>query len=213
MSRNVIVTISRQLGSGGSFIGKQVSERLGIKYVDREILNQAAKLLHENETSLSGREERLSSFWERVMQSFCYGAPETGYLPPPLQALPDKEFFAVESRIICRIAENCSAVIVGRAGSQVLKGQPNLVTVFLHAPIEFRIKRVMDIYSITDSKQAEEIIIDSDLQRKDFIKAMTGVNWTNCLNYNVCIDTEATGFNTATEIITRLAENVRNKAT
>jgi cytidylate kinase len=78
--------------------------------------------------------------------------------------------------------------------------------------MEFRAKRIMDIYSITDSKQAEEMIIASDLQRKNFVKEMTGVNWTNCLNYNVCIDTQATGFNAATEIISRLAQNVREKA-
>jgi cytidylate kinase len=209
MPQNVIITISRQLGSGGSFIGRQVAERMGIKYIDREILHQAASLLHESENGLSAREERLSSFWERVMQAFCFGVPEAGYVPPPLRAIPDDELFATESKIIRRLAENCSVVIVGRAGFHILRGSPNLANVFLYAPKEFRIKRVMEIYNIDDAVQAEEMINDADLQRKKFVKVMTGTDWTDSLNYQLCIDTGAAGFTAATEMIVRLAEKIK----
>lgn len=209
MPRNVIITISRQLGSGGSFIGRKVAERLGIKYIDREILHQAASLLHESENELSTREERLSTFWERMMQAFCYGVPEAGYVPPPLRAIPDDELFATESKIIRRLAENYGVVIVGRAGFHILRGRPNLVNVFLYAPKEFRCKRVREIYNIVEAGQAEEMINDADLQRKKFVKVMTGADWTDSLNYHLCIDTEAAGFTTATEMIIRLAEKIK----
>ena len=211
MPRKVIITISRQLGSGGSFIGRQVAERLGIKYVDREILHQAASLLDENETELSAREERISTFWERMMQTFCYGVPEAGYNPPPLRPVADDELFAAESKVIRKLAESCSVVIVGRAGSQILKGFPNLVSVFLHASKDFRIKRVMEIYNITDTRQAEEIVTDSDLQRKKFVKAMTGADWSDAMNYHLCIDTEVAEFTAATELIINLADKIRTK--
>ena len=211
MIHKVIITISRQLGCGGSFIGRHVAEHLGIKYVDREILHQAASLLNENEIDLSAREERISTFWERMMRTYCYGVPEAGYIPPPLRPVADDELFAVESKVIRKLAESCSVVIVGRAGSQVLKGFPNLVSVFLHASKEFRIKRIMEIYNITDTRQAEEIITDSDLQRKKFIKTMTGEDWSDAMNYHLCIDTEVAGFTAATELIINLADKIRKR--
>jgi cytidylate kinase len=209
MPRNVIIAIARQMGSGGSLIGMQVADRLGIKYIDREILHQAAELLHETENNLSEREERLSSFWERVARVFCYGVPEAGYVPPPLRPIPDGELFNVESTIIRRLTENCSAVLVGRAGFYILRDRPNLVSVFLHAPREARIRRVMELYSIDDAGQAAEIIDDADQQRRKFVEVMTGKDWTDVRNFHLCIDTAKTGFDTATEMILSLAEKIR----
>jgi cytidylate kinase len=187
----------------------RVADRLGIKYIDREILHQAAELLHESENNLYEREERLSSFWERVARAFCYGVPEAGYVPPPLRPIPDGELFTVESMIIRKLTEDCSAVLVGRAGFYILRDRPNLVSVFLHAPKEVRIRRVMELYSIDDAGQAAEIIDDADQQRGKFVEVMTGTDWTDVLNYHLCIDTAKAGFDTATEMILSLVEKIR----
>ncbi len=209
MNQNIIIAISRQLGSGGSLIGMRVADRLGIKYIDREILHQAAELLHENENNLSDREERLSSFWERVARAFCYGAPEAGYVPPPLRPIPDIELFTVESTIMRTLTENCSAVLVGRAGFYILRDRPNLASILLHAPRNARIRRVMELYSVKDAGQAAEIIDDADRQRTKFVEVMTGADWTDAGNYHLCIDTAKTGFDLATKMILNLAEKIR----
>ena len=208
MTPNVTITISRQLGSGGSYVGKHVADRLHIKYVDREILRKLSAYLQEDEKVLSGREERVSGFWERVMQTFCYGVPEAGYLPPPLRTIPDEDFFAAEAKIIREVTGDCSAVIVGRAGFHILKGRPNLVKVLLHAPREFRVQRIMKIYSIPDRESAEAILDNSDRQRAKFVKTVTGLDWMDASSFNVCVDTEAAGFTGTTEIILRLVENI-----
>ncbi len=210
MANNVIVTIARQLGSGGSLIGKQVAEQLSIKYIDREILQQVADILHESENNLSDREERLSTFWERMARAFCYGVPETGYVPPPLRPIPDEELFAVESMIIRKITADCSAVLVGRAGFHILRDMPNVVNVFIHAPKEFRVRRVMELYGVPEKEQAMEMIEDSDSQRKEFVKTMTGLNWTDAQNYHLSIDTAIAGFSSAVEMILPLAKKIRN---
>jgi cytidylate kinase len=210
MKNNVIVTIARQLGSGGTFIGKQVAERLAIKYIDREILQQVAAILHESENNLSDREERLSTFWERMARAFCYGIPEAGYVPPPLRPIPDEELFAVERMIIRKITEDCSAVLVGRAGFHILRDKPNIVNVFIHAPKEFRVRRIMELYNIPDTGQALEMIEDSDRQRMEFVKTMTGQDWTDALNYHLSIDSSIAGFSTGVEMVLPLAEKIRN---
>jgi cytidylate kinase len=210
MAKNVVITIARQLGSGGTFIGKQVADRLAIKYIDREILHQVADILHESENNLSDREERLSTFWERMARAFCYGVPEAGYVPPPLRPIPDEELFAVETTIIRKMTESCSAVLVGRAGFHILKDRRNIVNVFIHAPKEYRVRRVMELYGIPDSSQAMEMIEESDRQRKEFVKIMTGSDWTDALNYHMSIDSSIAGFSAAAEIILPLAEKIRN---
>ncbi len=210
MANKVIVTIARQLGSGGTFIGKQVGKLLGIKYIDREILHQVAEILHESEKNLSDREERLSTFWERMARAFCYGVPEAGYVPPPLRPIPDEELFAVEKMTIRKITEGCSAVLVGRAGFHILRDRPNIVNVFIHAPRDFRVRRIMELYGIPDAGQAREMIEDSDRQRKEFVKSMTGLEWTDALNYHLSIDSSLVGFSTAAEMIQPLADKIRN---
>ncbi len=206
MPRNIIITVARQLGSGGSLIGRQVADGLGIKYIDREILHQAAELLHESENNLSEREGRLSSFWERAARAFCYGAPEAGYVPPPLRPITDQDLFVTESAIIRKLTENCSAVLVGRAGFYVLRDRSNLVNVFLHASREFRMRRVMELYSIADAEQALQMIDQADQQRGKFVEVMTGMDWTDARNYQLCIDTASSGFIAAAEMILKIAQ-------
>lgn len=211
MANNVIIAIARQLGSGGSLIGKLLAERMSIKYIDREILQKVADILHESENNLSDREERLSTFWERMARAFCYGVPETGYVPPPLRPIPDEELFAIESKIMRKVTENCSAVLVGRAGFYILGDKPNVVKVLIHAPEEFRMRRVMELYGIPDTEQAMELIEESDSQRRKFVKTMTGLDWTDAQNYHIAIDSSISGFPTAIEMILPLALKIRNK--
>jgi cytidylate kinase len=206
MPENMLVTISRQMGSGGSYVGKMVADCLGIRYVNREILRRLSAYLHEDEKILADREERICGFWERILRGFSYGVPETGYVPPPLRIIPDEDFFAAETRIITELAENSSAVIVGRAAFHLLERRANLVKVLLHASREFRIERVMKIYHIEDRRNAEDLVIESDRHRCRFVKAVTGHDWMDASCYHLCIDTEAVGFPRTVEMIISLAE-------
>lgn len=203
MPRGLILTISRQMGSGGSFLGRQAAKRLGLRYLDREILRRAARELKVEEANLAEREERLSSFWENFSRSLTLGLPEAGYLPPPIQLVHDEELFAVEAEIIRKAAEEGGAVIVGRGGFHVLRGKAGVVNVFLHAGREFRCRRVASVYGIEEAGKAEELLEESDRERRRFIEAMTGSGWTDALNYHLAIDTGFAGLATAEEILVR----------
>ncbi len=82
MSEPVVITIARQLGSGGSYIGRSVARRLGFNYVDRQILEQAARELGVEEAEIADRDGRLQGFWEKTLASFAMGAPVVTYNPP-----------------------------------------------------------------------------------------------------------------------------------
>ena len=78
----VVITVARELGSGGSYIGKQVARRLGYAYIDREILQQAARELGLEETEIEDREERVQSFWDKLISVFALGGVDGIYTPP-----------------------------------------------------------------------------------------------------------------------------------
>lgn len=212
MERHITIALSRQMGSGGALVGKNAAERLGFSYMNREILRQAAACLHEDENILSVREERVSTFLDNLLDSLCICAPEGGYSPPPIRPVHNRELFVTETEIIRSIAARCDAVIVGRGAFHILHGNPDLVTVFIHAPLEFRCRRVMEIYGIPSAGEAEDIVLDSDRQRSRFIRTIADVDGNDARNYHISIDTSVSGFDLATDIIVGLARRLRERA-
>src|SRR5437588_12429461 len=78
-------TISRQMGTGGSYIGQLIAMRLGLKYVDREVLHLAAEEFGCDEETVAARSERIETFWEKILGGLSLGAPDSRYNPPPLR--------------------------------------------------------------------------------------------------------------------------------
>jgi cytidylate kinase len=203
-STTTVLTISRQLGSGGSYIGQEVARRLEMRYADREILQRAAAAAGVGEGDLAGAEEKGAGFWHSVVHSFSLGGPDTTFVPPPLSSVYEDDVFAIESKIIREIASQFDAVIVGRAGFHVLAGHPGLVNVMLHARDAWRVERIMRVYRIEDRREAEDLVKRSDRTRADFIRAFTGRHWTDARLFDLCIDTSSVGLERANEIVVAL---------
>ena len=205
----LLITISRQFASGGAFLGQALARRLGFAYFDREILRQAAEQLGQEEAVLSNREERLSGFFEKVVQPFIYGSPDTAYMPPPLQPyVDDRTIFDAEAEAIRVFADRFDAVFVGRCGFHVLRDEPGLVNVFLHADAKFRAERAREVYGV-DPAEAAALVVRTDREREKFMETMTGIDWTDARNYHIALDSAKTGFKTAEEIIVLQVERVR----
>ncbi|PYS72710.1 MAG: cytidylate kinase-like family protein, partial [Acidobacteria bacterium] len=94
------ITISRQMGAGGSYIGQLIAKRLGLKYIDREVLHLAAQEFGCDEETIAARSERVTSFWERVLGGLSFGVPEAAYNPPPLGNFSDRELFEKQTQIL-----------------------------------------------------------------------------------------------------------------
>lgn len=195
-----VITVSRQLGSGGAFLGQQLASRLKITYMDREILREAAKRLNSSEEMLECRDETVTPFWQCIMQGFSYGTPEIPYTPPSTLPLSDEELFEVETEIIEKIPQETSAVIVGRGGYHILRDQPRHLSIFLHAKSDFRIKRVQEIYHVPES-QAREMVERTDHDRARYLRTLTGKDWTDARQYHLSFDTGILGLDAAEEIV------------
>jgi len=204
-TNTTVITISRQMASGGAYIGYLLAKKLGYKYVEREVLILAAKELGVELVDLAHRDECCDSFVEKMMKSFMFGTPEAVYVPPARRPVYDQELYDVECRIIKDVVERYNAVIVGRGGYSILSGRPGVVNVLIHAPLDFRIERLRKFNSLTED-QARQEIQESDRKREKFLKTMTSTDRYDARNYHLCIDAAAAGFETAQRMIVELVE-------
>ena len=201
------ITLSRQMGSGGSYIGYIVARELGFKFIDREVLRQAADHLGTEVSQLEHQDERSSGLIEKLIRGFFLGAPEAATTARHLKRpVYDRDLFSLECRIMNEIAERYSADIIGRGGFHALRKRPegSVIRVFIHAPLEFRVQRVMKARNIVDAAEARSTIEESDRRRARFIRDMVGVEWTDAKNYHLCIDSSVAGFPRSVEMIAGL---------
>ncbi len=187
-----VVTVSRQMGSGGTHIGYEVAKALGFTYIDREILRRAATLLNRDEVSVEEYEEKSCGRFEKFLRSFAIGAPEISYVPKDMP-IYEKDLFLLEGKIIKELVKENDAVVMGRGGFYLLKDRPATIHLFIHAPHDYRLERIVKDGIAADLRQAQTRIDESDRRRTRFIKDMTGVEWTNARNYHLCVDSSAAG--------------------
>jgi len=185
------VTLARQLGCGGSYLGQSLADALQIRCLDREIVSRTAQQLALNEEELAQREERVSSFWERMLRGMSAGPPEALYHAPIALSPSDQEVFEAESEVMKQIAAQEDCVVVGRVASHVLPAHAGTVNIFLHAPLRFRIQRLVTNHQAADEAQARDLISRSDETRKRFISQMIGRDWEAASNYHLCLDTSS----------------------
>jgi CMP/dCMP kinase len=200
------ITISRQMGTGGSYIGQLVAKRLGLKYVDREVLHLAAEEFGCDEETVAAHAERITSFWERILGGLALGAPDSRYNPPPVRSFSDRELFEKQKEILKRIAAKNDCVVVGWAGVFLLPRHRGMFTAFCHAPKSFRVKRLMNVYQDLTEEKARELIAESDRTREIYFNEMTEHDWTCARNYHLSVDTSRQPLEEIAELIITLSQ-------
>lgn len=202
-SKPFVITISRQFGSGGAFIGQQLAKKLNIYYADHEIISKAAEQFSVSEGDLNSRDEKLQSFWDNFKHVQAMNLDI--YLPPKAIIPTTHQLFEVESEIIRHIANERSAVIIGRCGFHILREHSNLISIFLLSDIAFRSKRIQELYNV--SKQtAMEMVVQNDKERARYIETFTGKKWTDARLFDLSVDTSKIGIDKSVELILNYIE-------
>jgi len=205
---HTIITISRQIGSGGAYIGQKLAKAFAMSYVDREIISQAAKEFSLHEDDLEAVDEKTPSFWQSFFQStIC--SPDV-YLPPQLFVPTEEAIFKVETEIIERIAKERSAIIIGRCGSHILRDKPNHLSIFLHADADFRIKRIQELYNISE-KEAVKMMEQSDSERARYHQLLVEKPWSDAGQYDVCVNTSKIGIDNTIALISEAIKHFQNR--
>ncbi|MCL2408884.1 MAG: cytidylate kinase-like family protein [Oscillospiraceae bacterium] len=197
---NYIITISREYGSGGRHVGEILAKELGIPFYDKEILHMSAEKSGMSADFLERRDEVIQNTFLHNLMHATYPNIEAYYETP----ITDKVFQA-QSAVIREIAAQGSCVIVGRCADYILRDNPALVTVFVRATIEDRVRQATAHYDMPLDKPIERIK-KIDKQRANYYKYYTTRQWGNMSNFDLVINTSFTGVNGAAAIIKTMLE-------
>ncbi len=183
----IVITIAREYGSGGRYIGKLVAEKLGIKLYDKEFIEKMAE-----DTGLSEEYIRENEQKRNVLDVF-----NNGYYSGLNNA---DELFIKESEFIKKVASQESCIIVGRCADYILKDKENVVKVFINSSMENKIKRAIEFYHMSKENAEKEITRINKL-RANHYKYYTEKDWKEPSNYDVCINSDAIGIDNAVNLI------------
>lgn len=194
MEKKQIITIGRQLGSGGREIGMRLSEKLGIPFYDNEILTEAAKKSGYSEEIFTRHDEKPTSSF---LYALAMGVNHFGhtYQKPLLL-----EIYLAQFDTIRRLAKEGSGVFIGRCSDYVLNDMKEAFNIFVHADMSTRVTRTMLKHDV-DAKKAEEMCIRSDKDRASYYNYYSNNVWGDSRHYDLCINTGKVGIEQATDII------------
>lgn len=196
---NVVITIARQYGSGGRTVGEMLANKLGIHYYDKELMKLASDESGINEALFVNADEKVKS---TKLFNLAKSAYHGELIPPESDDFTSNDnLFNYQARIIRELAEDGeSCVIMGRAADYVLKDYDNVLSVFVHAPMDFCLEQAAKKHSMSE-KELERYITKTDRHRAGYYKYHTGREWTDARNYDLCLDSSKLGFERCVEEI------------
>ena len=202
----MIITLSRQFGAGGSEVARRVAAGLGWRVVDNDLIDRVAQRSGLPPKEVARREERAPGFLERLTRALARSVPEL--FPNPAEKVPEPEeaeLVRVTEAVVAELAAQGRVVLVGRAGSAVLRGAHDALHVKLVAPVAERLQTAVQRLGL-DSKEAEKVLQETDANRGRYVKQHYGRDWEDATNYHMVLNTGALGLEGATELIVALAK-------
>lgn len=205
MEKKFAVTIARQYGSGGREIGCNVADILGVKAFDRELITMAAQKSGMSSEVLGDADEKATNslLYTLALGSAAYSASSIHVNVP----INDK-LFITQSEIIREVAANSSCVIIGRCSDYVLRNVENRLRIFIYAPMNERIARIMQRHPYLSEKEAKDLANKTDKRRINYYNYYTGRKWGAIENYDIMIDSSFLGIRGSADFI---ADLIRKK--
>ena len=188
-----IITISREFGSGGRFIGEEVAKKLGIAYYDKNIINEIAEKSGLSPEYIQGNAE-LSPKKGLFAYAFA-GRDVTG------KSVEDLVYEA-QRKVILELADKESCVIIGRNADYILKDRDDVLNVFIHGDTPEKIQRITRLYNVEEQK-AVKMMVDIDKRRMANYNFYTNQKWGKADNYTLCLNSSQLGYDRCEKIIIR----------
>lgn len=207
---NTIITIGREFGSGGHQIGVELAKELGIPCYDKELLERAAKDSGLCQDIMEAHDEKPtgSFLFSLVMDTYSTSRyPSTLYADMPL----NQKVFLAQFEAIKNVAEKGPCVIIGRCADYALENDKRLLSVFLYADMEYKIRRTAVLYDITDAK-AKDKIVRLDKSRASYYNYYTNKKWGSRESYDLMLDTGVLGIKGTVEVIKKAIEQKESDA-
>ena len=191
-----IITISREFGSGGRFIGEEVAKKLGIAYFDKKIINEIAE-----KSGLSPEYIQENAELSPKKGLFAYalaGRDITG------KSVEDMVYEA-QRKVILDLAKKEPCVIIGRNADYILEDRDDVLNVFIHGDMPEKIQRITDLYNV-EKQKAVKMMEDTDKRRKTNYNFYTDQNWGKASNYTLCLNSSQLGYDRCEKIIMKCSK-------
>ena len=186
-----IITISREFGSGGRFIGEEVAKKLGIAYYDREIIGQIAE---QSGLSPEYIQEHAELSPKKGLFAYAFsGRDITG------KSVEDMVYES-QIKVILEIAEKESCVIIGRNADFILRDRNDVLNVFIHGDMPEKTQRITHLYNVAE-KEAVKMMADTDKRRMTNYNFYTEQKWGKASNYTLCLNSSQIGYDRCEKII------------
>jgi cytidylate kinase len=204
-TQSLIITIGRQFGSGGRGVAKILSEKYGIPLYDKELINRVSR-----ETGICNE---VFSTCDECTNNYPNSSLLGGWSLSTLFSTTNRDMlsgdslFAMQSETIRRIASEGPCVIVGRIADYVLRNHQSLVSVFITADMDDRVKRIME-YENIDAQQAANLIKKVDKMRSSYYNFYSEKTWGSADSYQLCINTSKVGIEAAAQLVMQYVEKI-----
>lgn len=190
--KNRVITVSREFGSGGRTIGRKLAEKLGIPCYDAQLLKDIAEKSGFNENYIKDAGEYApGGFISNVLSNRMFG-PSNGDL-----------LWDIQYGIITELAQKGPCVIVGRCADYILDDKADCLKVFIHADIDFRARRIVEVYGESDVSPLERLK-EKDKRRAAYHLFYTDKKWGDARNYDICLNSGVLGIDNCVDIIVSL---------
>lgn len=203
-SNHLIITINRLNGSGGRAIGKALAERLGISFLDKQILDDAARELGVTRDDARNLMERKPRWWDDFL--LFYRNSPIGDVSDEKEVTA-RNVYQTQCNIMRNLASNGPCVIVGRGAFEVFRNYPRTLRVFLHASLDFRVRRLMSIRGM-NYDETLRLVKRNDEVREQFTLEYSGQSRYDARNYDLTIDIEKTSSEQTLQLLETLARKI-----
>jgi len=206
-SQKYVITINRELGSGGRTVGRKLAEKLNVPFYDKALINELKEKFHLDTEEIEKVKATKSDWWREFINSALYlgqGMNEMWYYQrmtnQDAYLLTSSDMFKVEKEILENVAKEESCVIAGRSGFSVFAEHPNHLSIFIQAPKEYRIQRIMTKQDLS-REEAEKVIKKVDEMREAYVKKYAGTSRYDTRNYDLVINMEGKTEDEVVELI------------
>lgn len=197
---NKVITISREFGSGGRTIAREVADRLGYNFYDKALVERIAAESGYSKDFVERRGEDATS-----TSSFLFNLSRSGSGGYDGISGTSDKLYVISHNIIKKLPEEGPCVIVGRCSDYILKDYENSLHVFIYADMKFKAERIVKLYGEMDDAP-EKRLDEKDKKRKVYYKNFTGRIWGMSENYDVCLNSGKLGIDSCVDIIVELAQ-------
>ena len=185
--KNHVISIGRQLGSGGSVMGKALADYFGFRYIDKEFLVKAAEKMKLSEECLEIVDEKDTSIWTALAQTAVYEMP---YVADEWYVPTSKQLFEVQTQIMREAVEEGPCVIIGRCAPYLFRSYDKHVSIFLQADMESRAARLEKVLGRpVGGEKGRKLMEKEDRDRARYYNTFTGKKWLDLREYDFVLDT------------------------